>query len=98
MLPLMTTAQIFFSFVAAAMMVAGCWFYFRGGPFRKIRSIALVGSGYMILFIVEGGSLFWKLFAWGLGLYVLKFYVVEEEGKLKLRTPEEDEQPEPSGN
>jgi hypothetical protein len=98
MLPLMTTAQIFFSFVAAALVLAGGWFYFRWDSFRLTKSSGLILSGYILFEIIEGGMAFRKLLFWLLVFGVVQIYFNEKKGKIKLSTPEENEQPQPSGN
>ena len=91
MLPLMTTAQIFFSFVAAALVLAGGWVYFRGGPFRLYASMALITSGAFIEKILRGENPTYILFWWCLAIFLLKVHFVNEKGKLESKAQAENE-------
>jgi ABC-type Mn2+/Zn2+ transport system permease subunit len=98
MLPLMTTAQIVFTVIAAVMVVAGCWIYFRGGTMRLYPSAAMIMSGLVIENILRGKNLYYVAFCWGIVMLALRQHYVKEKAKLKLSTTENAEQPQPSGN
>jgi hypothetical protein len=94
----MTTAQISFSFVAAVLVLAGGWVYFRGGPLRLYPSAAMIMSGLVIENILRGKNLYYVAFCWGIVMLALRQHYVKEKAKLKLSTTENAEQPQPSGN
>ena len=87
----MTTAQIFFSFVAAALVLAGGWIFIRKGLAMLIPTMALMCSGLYIQRLISGSNPYDIGFRWILALDIMLFLHFALEGKSPIPGPGEEE-------
>jgi dolichol kinase len=87
----MTTAQIFFSFVAAALVLAGGFRVIRGGLEQMIPAAPLGQSGVFVWMLVRGENPVDVTFRWIFFLALCGFFYWLHEGKLKFAKPSDDE-------
>jgi hypothetical protein len=83
----MTTAQIFFSFIAAALVLAGGWILIRKGLAMIIPIMALIFSGGYIQQLISGSNPYYVGFRWILLLVIMLFLHLMLEGKSPIPQP-----------
>jgi hypothetical protein len=93
----MTTAKIFFSFVAAALVLVGRLRMIRGGLEQIIPAAALAQSGVFIWMLVRGENPVDVTFRWIFFLALCGFFYWLHKGKLQFPQPGDDESDPPLG-